>query len=184
MASSNDNKLYMPDGLPLEPMDPVWFSELWPMNLLDSTIGSVIMVSGLFILLAAVFFGLAYVAKTFLPNWLKGFAKLVFILAGAASIAGAGMSGMSWSQDDNLSDKALGVQVTRTTDWLKTKNVSADNRAVWDLVCLYYDDRNKNCREQNATVYYKGQPEKVRLEKQTDGAVVLYDFENLVPLVE
>lgn len=184
MAKADDSKFYLPEGLPLEPIDPQWLSTRWPMDGLTTTIGSVILTITIFLLLAAGCFLLAFVCKTFLHKYLKGLFKVAFILAGAGMVAGAALAGYSWSQPNNVSDHSMGVQVTRTTDWLKTQGVSADNRAVWDLVCFYYDDRNKNCTESHPKVYYKGQSEKVRLEKQTDGTVVLYDYENLKPLVD
>ncbi len=183
MAKTENTNFYLPDGLPLEPIDPQWLSTNWPMDGLTSSISSVIIVGAIFLGLAVVCFLLALACKTFLPNWLKSFGKLVFILAGAGSIAAAGLSGFSWSQPNNISDHSMGVEVTRTTDWLRSQNVSADNRAVWDLICFYYDDRNKNCQENHPQVYYKGNPEKVRLEKQKDGTVILYDYENLSPLI-
>lgn len=180
----DDNKLYLPDGLPLKPMAPEWLTTSWPMSGLESNIASVITIAVIFILLAIAAFFAAFVAKTFLPNWMKSISKVLLITVGAGCIAGAGYTGVAWKQDNSITDHAMGVQVQKTTDWLKTKGASADNRAVWNLVCFYYDDRNSNCDGSHATVYYKGGPNKVRLEKQTDGSIAIYDYENLVPLIE
>lgn len=181
---TSGNKFYLPEGLPLNPVEPEWLSTAWPMNLLTTSIGSVVLVMAIFLGLAALSFLIAYLSKTFLKNrFLKGLGKFTFIITGVGLLAAIGISFMSWSQPASVSDAAMGVQVTRTTDWLKSQSVSADNQAVWDLVCFYYDDKNSNCREQTATVYYRGNPEKVRLEQQPDGNIILLDYENRAPLI-
>lgn len=178
-----NSTFYLPDGLPLEPGNPTWLWDIFPYTKLDSSIGSLIMVLALSLVIAVVCWGLSWIAKTFLPSFLKPVGKFLFILAGFGFIIGGGMSMVLWNGDDNISDKSLGVQVTRTADWLKTQEVSADNRTVWDLVCNHYDNRNANCREgQKVTVKYKQTDQKVRLEGQSDGSIILWDYEKSMPM--
>lgn len=180
----DENKFYMPRGLPVNPVEPEWFSTTWPMNTLDSSIGGVITVLAIFLGISVVAFIFSYIAKTFLPKILNKMAQIAFILVAMVGLAGAGLSLMSWTADENISDKAMGQQVTRVIDWTTTKGVTMDLRSGWDLVCGYYEEKNSNCREAHPTVQYQGQTKEVRLERMAEGNVVLYDFEELTPFVQ
>lgn len=183
MEVMEQDKFYLPDGLPLEPGNPAWLWDIFPYTKLDSSIGSLITVLALSLVLAVVCWGLSWVAKTFMPNFLKAISKALFILAGVGFLAGAGMATIQWNSENSISDESMGVQVTRTADWLKVQGVGADNRTIWDLVCNHYDNKNANCREgQKVTVKYKQGDEKVRLERQSDGSIVLWDYERSMPM--
>lgn len=183
MEVMEQNKFYLPDGLPLEAGNPTWLWDIFPYTKLDSSIGSLISVLALSLLFAVICWGLSWVSKTFLPNFLKLISKFLFILASVGFLVGGGLSTIQWNSENSISDESIGVQVTRTADWLKTQGVGADNRAIWDLVCNHYDNKNLNCRAgQKVVVKYKQKDEKVRLERQSDGSIILWDYEKSMPL--
>lgn len=180
----DENKLYMPQGLPVNPIGPEWVGDLWPLSILDSSIGSVIMVIGICLGIAVAAFILSFIAKTFLPKVLNKMGQYLLILVGLAGLVGIGFTFMSWSAEDSISDVPLGQQVTRVIDWSNTKGVTMDLQSGWDLVCGYYDEKNSHCRDTHPTVQYKGVSKEVRLERVSEGNVVLYDFEELIPFVQ
>ncbi len=184
MTTNEGSGFKLPSGLPLEPGSPEWLTTHWPMVNLSTDIASVISIIAIFFGIGVVLLISAWLAKTFLPNWAKGLAKILLIVAACGSFVAGGLAGVSWSSDKaKISDYSLGVEVTRTTNWMKAQGVSADNRQVWDLVCFYYSDRNDNCRKKHPEVIYQGKKTSVRLEAQKDGSVILYDYQNKKPLV-
>lgn len=179
-----ENKLYMPQGLPVNPVDPLWLSTSWPMSTLESSIASVISVMGIFAGIAIVAFILAVVAKTFLPKVLNRIVQFSLIAVAALGLAGAGLSLVSWNADNNISDHAMGVQVAKLMDWASVRGVTMDLQSAWDLTCGLYEEKNENCRDTHPTVQYQGESKEVRLERMPEGNVVLYDFEELIPFVQ
>lgn len=180
-----DNTLFLPDGLELKQIEPTWLTGLWPMTSMDSSIGSIIMTLAIYlmILVAAIF--LSYVAKATLPKILNKLVSLCFIAVALASLASGALAFATWNAEAPIGDKAMGVQVSKVTQWMSPQGVTADNRQTWNLVCHYYDQKNDNCDEDNVpTVMYKGKQEEVHLEKNEDGSIYLYIFEDKVPLVE
>lgn len=182
MAYNSD--FYLPKGLPLEATTPEWLWEIYPFKNLDSSMGSLITMILIGVALAIASFGLSLLAKAFLPRVLKFIGKAFFVLLSLSLVAGVVTGVMAWNAENNISDETLGKQVTRTSEWMKTQNVNADNRTIWDLVCFKYDNKNENCRDgAHATVTYKGQKKKVRLETQDDNSVILWDYEKSMPLI-
>lgn len=181
----NNNQLFLPDGLPVTASEPEWLSEAWPMSMLDSSIGSLIVVILIFAGLSAVFFLISLLSKAFLPHTLKGLVRAVFLLLGVGSLVASVLTVMSWNREHSIGDYDMGVQVLKVSEWLDTKGVQVDNRTAWDLVCEFYDEKNSHCRDQRVTVEYKKQREHVNLQRVPDGGnVALYDYEELVPLVQ
>lgn len=181
--SSNDI-LILPDGLELTPMEPTWLTTLWPMNEMTSSIGSVIMTIGIYLLIAVTAFVIAYFAKTFLPNFLKKFVPFLFVVTAIAALVSASLAFVTWSKDDGIDKKAIAVQVSRVATWLPTQGVSADNAETWNLVCFFYDGKNEYCTGAAPKVQYKGGTVKVHLEKNADGTIYLYKYADKVPLIE
>lgn len=174
--------LNLPDGLKLKGMDPQWLTNLWPMNELDSSIGSIITTLSIYAGLFAGALILAYVAKSFLPRVLNKIVSTLLILGAVGVAVSAGFAFATWSQPDAVSDHALGVEVAKTTQWLSTQHVSMDNAQTWNLLCFYYEAKNANCKGTSPIAISKGQKIQVHLEKNADGSFYLYDFKNKIPL--
>lgn len=174
--------LTLPDGLQLTPVGPEWLTSLWPMNELDSSIGSIITTLGIYAGLLAGAFILMYLTKTFMPKILNKIFPFLCLAAAAGILASAYFSFATWNQPKGISDHAMGIQATKVTNWASTQNVSMDNKTVWQLLCFRYDDKNKHCTKETPAVYYKGNPVQVHLETNSNGTVYLYDFKNKVPL--
>lgn len=174
--------LTLPDGLKLTPLGPEWLTSQWPMKELDSSIESIITTLGIYAGLLAAAFILMYMTKTFMPKILNKIFPFLCLVAAAAILASAYFSFTTWNQPKGISDHAMGVQATKVTNWASTQNVSMDNETVWKLLCFHYDSKNKHCKGETPSVYYRGAPVQVHFEKHSNGTVYLYDFKNKVPL--
>lgn len=179
------NVLYLPDGLTLEQIEPTWLTSLWPMTNLDSSLGSIIMTLGIYVLIFFVAVFMAFVAKATFHRYFKKLGSLAFIVLGLGSLASGALAFTMWNAEDSISNKEMGVQVAKVSQWMGSQGVSADNRQTWDLVCHFYDHKNENCDDNNVpVVMYKGQKKEVHLEKNNDGSIYLYVFADRVPLVD
>ncbi|MBC9705795.1 MAG: hypothetical protein H9W81_12660 [Enterococcus sp.] len=182
---ADNNTLFLPDGLELEQIEPKWLTGLWPMTSMDSSIGSIIMTLGIYLVIAIAAVFLSYVVKATFPKILNRIVSLGLIAVTLAALASGALAFTTWAGKSPIGDEAMGTQVTKVTRWMAGQGVSADNRQAWNLVCHYYDQKNDNCDEDNVpVVVYRGQKEKVHLEKNNDGSVYLYVFADKVPLIE
>lgn len=181
-TSSLSDNFTMPDGLPLNPIDPQWASHLWPTTSMDSSLGSVMMTLAIYVGLAAVALILFLVTKALPKWWGKIVPVLVFGVGAAIVFAGYTAYG-EWNTKQNINTDAMAAQVGRTAEWVNLQNISLDNRGAWDLVCTYYGNKNKYCRTINPTINYKGNVMEVKLFKTAGGQIQLVDAKNNTPVL-
>ena len=180
--SSLSDNFTIPDGLPLNPIDPQWVTNLWPTTSMNSSLGSVMLTLAIYVGLLAAALILFLVAKA-LPKWWGHIVPVLVFGLGAVIAFGGYTAYGQWNTKQNINTDAMAVEVGKTAEWVNLQNISLDNRGAWDLVCTYYADKNKYCRTINPTVNYMGNLIEIKLLKGEDGNLKLVDAKTSAPLL-
>lgn len=179
--SSLSDNFTIPDGLPLNPIDPQWLTHLWPTTSMNSSLGSVMLTLAIYVGLLVAALILFLVTKA-LPKWWGKIVPVLVFGVGAVIAFGGYTAYGEWNTKQNINTDAMAVEVGKTAEWVNLQNISLDNRGAWDLVCTYYGDKNKYCRTINPTINYKGSIITIKLMKTENGSIQLVDAKTSSPV--
>lgn len=177
-----DNDLALPDGLDLAPMEPDFLNNIWPINIMDSSMGSLLTVGTIFLgaLLVAIVLG---VIGRGMPR-IRGaiFSTLFFGLA--LAIAGTGFLTIKhWNAPNSVSEASLGQINSKTHNWLLANKINATQRQSLDLVCEYYEAKSSFCTGAQPKAKMGGGEREIKMNKGNNGYMVLIDSKNQIPLL-
>lgn len=177
-----ENDIALPDGVDLAPMEPDFLNQIWPINIMDSSMGSLLTVGTIFLgaLIAAIVLG---VIGRGMPR-IRGaiFSTLFFGLA--LAIAGTGFLTIKhWNAPNSVSEAALAEVNIKTHNWLLANKVNVTQRQSLDLVCDYYEAKSSFCTGTQPKAKLGGGEREVKMHKGNNGYMVLIDSKNQIPLV-
>lgn len=174
--------IILPDGLELNPVSPDFLNGIWPLPLLDSSMGSLLLVGTIYVIAILASAGLFFVGRSF-PR-VRG-----FLFSGVFLITGlfAGFSGyvgiQNWNAENSVSEQSIAQINIQTYDWLQANGVKVSQRESLDLVCEYYEAKSSFCTGAQPMAKTGNSERKIKMNKGQDGFMALIDAEHQIPLI-
>jgi hypothetical protein len=182
VVSTANNDIVLPDGLGLTPLEPDFLNQIWPINSMDSSMGSLLTVGTIFVVALIVAVVLGVIGRG-MPK-VKGalFSTLFFGLA--LAIAGTGFLTIKhWNAPNSVSESSLADINTETYNWLQANGVKVTTRESLDLVCDYYEAKSSFCTGAQPKAKLGGGERQIKMNKGNNGYMVLIDSKNQIPLI-
>lgn len=177
-----DKDITLPDGIDLAPMQPDFLNNIWPINIMDSSMGSLLTVGTIFVgaLIAAIVLG---VIGRGMPR-IRGafFSTLFFGLALAIGATGF-LTIKHWNAPNSISEAALADVNVKTYNWLLANKINVTQRQSLDLVCEYYEAKSSFCTGAQPVAKLGGGERQIKMNKGNNGFMVLIDSKNQIPLL-
>lgn len=174
-----ENDITLPDGLKLNPVEPDFLNQVWPVPMLDSSMGSLLLVGTIFIgaLIACVV--LFFIGRAF-DGWKGALFSGTFLLAGLFVGFTAFVSIQHWNAPNSVNEQSLAVAKDTTYNWLRGNRVPVTERQALDLVCAYYEAKSPFCT--GATPVDQDE-RPLKMHKGNDNTMVLLDDKNQIPII-
>ena len=177
-----DKDITLPDGLGLSPVAPDFLNNIWPINTMDSSMGSLLTVGTVFVVAIIVCIVLGVIGRG-MPR-VRGaiFSTLFFGLA--LAIGGAGFITIKhWNEPNSVSEASIADVNTKTYNWLLANKIDVSQRQSLDLVCDYYEAKSSFCTGAQPKAKLGGGERQIKMNKGNNGYMVLIDSKNQIPLI-
>lgn len=179
---STDKDIVLPDGLKLTPLEPDFLNSIWPINTMDSSMGSLLTVGTIFVVATLVAVALGVICRG-MPK-VRGALFSTFFFALALAIGGAGfLSIKHWHADNSVAENSLAEVNNETYNWLQANGVRLTTRDSLDLVCDYYEAKSSFCTGAQPKGKIGGSERQIKMNKGNNGYMVLIDSKNQIPLL-
>lgn len=178
-----DKDLTLPDGLGLTPLEPDFLNSVWPVPILDSSLGSVMLFVSIIVIAFIVFSVIAIIGRGM--SGAKGTMVTGFFIIAALFAGFVGLQGVQhWRAEDSIQEYALGQAADEANTWLYANGITATRAQSVDLVCDYYEAKSRFCTGKQAVAKLGHNDERqIKLSKGNNGFMVLTDIKNQLPLV-
>lgn len=178
-----DKNLTLPDGLELNPLTPDFLNKVWPVPMLDSSLGSLMLFITIIAIAFIVFGVLALIGRGMSgPKGaiFTGFFTIAALFAGFVGFQGV----QHWRAEDSIKEYALGQAADKANNWLYANGISATRAQSVDLVCDYYEAKSRFCTGRQAVGKVTPSDERqIKLSKGNNDFMVLTDIKNQLPLI-
>lgn len=182
MVRADKNDIVLPDGLGLSPVEPDFLNNIWPINSMDSSMGSLLTVGTVFLVALIVALILGIIGRG-MPRIRGGiFSTLFFGLALAIAASGF-ITIKHWNSPNSVSEASLAEVNVKTYNWLLANKISVTQRESLDLVCDYYEAKSTFCTGVQPKAKFGGGERQIKMNKGNNGYMVLIDSKNQIPLV-
>lgn len=183
IASNSKKDFLLPGGLDLKPLTPDWLNNVWPVQLLDSSMRSLLVVGTIFIAAFLVALTLAIIGRG-MPR-IRGFIFTTFFILVALFIAFTAYTSIKhWNAPNSVSENALAVANDATYTWVQSNGIKTDKQQTLALVCDYYEAKSKFCNLSALAGNPALGQRALKMDIGVNGYMILIDSKNQIPLIE